>query len=636
MCGIAGVLEWPGLDSVSLRESIARMVGAMIHRGPDEQAAVLFPGFNAALGAARLSMVDVAHGRQPVSSEDRQVWAVLNGEIYNYREIGEDLRKRGHRFCSDCDTEVLVHLYEEAGDAMFAELNGMYAAAIVDLRTRTVLVARDHAGMKPLYYLEREGGFAFASELKALIAGGLLAPEADWEELAHYLNYGYVPTPGCAFRRARKLLPGCYVRWRDGVSEIRRHWRPPEEIEPFGAQAPERLESLLRDATRSHLQGDVEVGCFLSGGWDSSIVASMAVERLRSLRTFALVLPESEKVNEAKHARAVAEALGTKHEEVEFRAAMLPRLLEEAAWKLEEPSSITPYVLLGLLSGLAARHVKTVVAGEGSDELFAGYGWLAPQAPYVLNRLVPSWAARMMAAVAPDDRWKRLFRMVAAADPDDIDFEYVRRGHPDDIPPATGLALRGAGGADAYAMVERQLGVKPRTAGPDRLPKRLMLEYGGRLTGAILFCADRMSMAESLEMRMPFLDRRVVEFAMRQPSAWKMHRGQEKSILKPIISRHAPVVAGRRKLGLHIPESGMKNQAFRDFAFQVLLDHNSLFKQPQLEPCLRRWSEHSRSAGLLLRLQLWWNSFLAPGSRGSGLATDPAVPSRRVAWIEAS
>lgn len=616
-----------------MRESMGRMVGAMIHRGPDEQAAVEFGGFNAALGAARLSLVDVEHGGQPVSSEDGQVWAVLNGEIYNYRELGEKLRKKGHRLRSESDTEVLVHLYEESGEAMFAELNGMYAAAVVDLRTRSVLAARDHAGMKPLYYMERGGGFAFASEIRALIAGGLLVAEADWEELGSYFEYGYIPAPGCAFRGVRKLLPGCFLRWRDGGAGVQRHWRPPQEIEPFDKQAPERLEALLRDATRSHLQGDVEVGCFLSGGWDSSIVASMAVERLGALRTFSLVLPESEKVNEAKHARAVASALGTTHEEVEFRAAMLPRLLEDAAWKLEEPSSITPYVLLGLLSGLAARHVKTVVGGEGSDELFAGYGWLRPRAPYLLNSWIPAWVARAMMPLAPDRRWRRLFRMVAAASPDDIDFEYVRRAHPVDLPPFDLVAPGDLQGRGAYAMVERQLGAIPRAVGRDRLPKRLMLEYGGRLTGAILYCADRMSMAESLEVRMPFLDRHVVEFAMRQPSAWKLRRGQEKAILKPIVARHAPAVAGRRKLGLHVPESGKRQQAFRDFTLQVLLDESSLFKRSQLEPWLAAWSQDSRFAGLLVRLQLWWNAFLAPGSRGSVLAQNSAIPAERVKWF---
>lgn len=611
----------------------------MIHRGPDEQAAVAFEGFNGTLGAARLSLVDIAHGRQPVSSEDGQVWAVLNGEVYNYQELGENLRNKGHRFRSNCDTEVLVHLYEEAGEAMFAELHGMYAAAIVDRRNRIALVARDHAGMKPLYYREREGGFAFASEVRALIAGGLLVPEADWEELSGYFNYGYVPAPGCAFRGVRKLPPGCYLRWRDGVTQVRRHWRPPEGAEPFYAEAPERLEALLRDATRSHLQGDVEVGCFLSGGWDSSIVAAMAMERLGSLRTFSLVLPEAEQLNEARHARAVAAMLGSKHEEVEFRAAMLPRLLQEAAWKLEEPSSITPYVLVGLLSALAARHVKTVVGGEGADELFAGYGWLARRAPYLLNAVVPAWAARMLMPLVHGQRWKRLFRMVAAASPDDIDFEYVRRARASDLP-LTQLVRGSLNGADAYAMVERQLGVTPCAVGRDRLPKRLMLEFGGRLTGAILFCADRMSMAESLEVRLPFLDRRVVEFAMRQPSAWKLRRRQRKAILKPIVAKYAPVVAGRRKLGLQVPRCDMRTQAFLDFASQVLLDGNSLFPRPLLERHLRLWFVESRDdlrmITLLLRLQLWWNAFVGPGSRGSMLAADASIPAQRVAWVSAA
>lgn len=213
---------WPDLGPEQMRATAARMVASMIHRGPDEQAAAAFPEAGIALGAARLALVDVEHGSQPMASADGQVWAVLNGEIYNYRELGAQLRARGRRFRTASDTETLLHLYEESGEEMFAQLDGMYAAAVVDLRRRRVLLGRDHAGMKPLFYLERGGGLAFASDVRALLAGGLAEREADGEQLGLYLELGYIPAPGCAFAGVRKLLPGCHLVWEEGRSEVRR------------------------------------------------------------------------------------------------------------------------------------------------------------------------------------------------------------------------------------------------------------------------------------------------------------------------------------------------------------------------------------------------------------------------------
>jgi asparagine synthase (glutamine-hydrolysing) len=574
-----------------------------------------------------------------VGSEDGQVWAVLNGEIYNYLELAERLRSQGHRFRTASDTEVLVHLYEEDGEAMFAELHGMFACAIVDLRQRQVLLARDHAGMKPLFYAESGAGLAFASDIRALFAGGAVRPEADWDQLAEYFGFGYIPAPGCAFRGVRKLVPGSYLRWRSGHSEVIRHWRAPEECFPYEPDAPERLEFLLRQATRSHLQGDVEVGCFLSGGWDSSIVAAMAMEHLGTLRTFSLVMPESPDLNEARHARAVAADLGTQHHEVEFRPAMLPGLLEACAWKLEEPVGSTPYGLVSLLSGLASKHVKAVVGGEGSDELLAGYGWLAPQATYRLNRVVPSWVCRLLAPLAPDARWQRALRQIGAASAEDIDLEFVRgRARVQGVMPAE-LGRWERTGADAYEMVERQLGVKNGPAGRDRLGKRLLLEFGGRLTGSLLFAADRVSMAEGLEIRLPFLDRNVVEYAMRLPAKWKLNGGQHKAILKPLAAKYAPAVAGRRKVGLQVPHSSFVDAEFRRFCLSVLLDRNSVFPRRELEEKIRRGEKRRpqelyMSLHLLLRLQLWWNAFIAPGSRGASLAGDASLPVDRVQWLQ--
>ncbi|MBE7542045.1 MAG: asparagine synthase (glutamine-hydrolyzing) [Bryobacteraceae bacterium] len=637
MCGIAGVVKWPGFGPESNRRAITRMVGALRHRGPDEQAAVGFPGMDAALGAARLSLVDVVHGQQPVANEDATVWAVLNGEIYNHRVLRTKLQAQGHRFRTECDTEVLVHLYEERGEALFGELSGMYAAGIVDLKRRRVLVGRDHIGMKPLYYAERAGGLAFASEVGAFFAGGVVAPEADREALGGYFDFGYIPAPGCAFRGLRKLQAGSYLKWDEETgARVERHWHPPFEAEEWDAGAPERLEGLLREATATHLQGDVEVGCFLSGGWDSSIVAALARERLGRLKTFSLVFPESPDLDESAHARAVAKALGTEHFEVEFRMEMFPELIEETVWSLGEPSSCTPSMLVGLISGLAAGHVKTVVGGEGSDELFAGYGWLGPQPVYWLNRVVPGPVARLLRGLPWDLRWRRALRQIGAATRDDIDFEYVKRSDVEDLGVSRGFRGQPHGGRDAYAVVAATLGgeVVERTGAG--LARRLLLEMGGRLSNGILVSCDRVSMAQGLEVRLPFLDRGVVEFAMRQPGEWKWRKGQEKAILKPLVEKYVPVVAGRRKLGLQIPERGLSHEAVRKYSYRVLLEGNGLFPRAETEALLDRWFQREprelRFLRLLVDFQVWWNQYVGTGGRATRLWTGAEVGEERVDW----
>lgn len=615
------------------------MAASMFHRGPDDLAAAAFPDAGAAIGAARLALVDMAHGRQPIANEDGSVWALLSGEIYNHRALRDELLRQGHRMRTQCDTEVLAHLYEQHGEAMCGKLDGMFAAAVFDLRRRQFLLVRDHAGMKPLYYAERNGGFAFASEIRAFFAGGLLAPQANWEDLEYYFDFGYVPAPGCAFVGLRKLPAGCWLRWRNGRTETQRYWQPPLDQAARDLEAPARLEELLRSATHTHLQGEAEAGCFLSGGWDSSIVAALACEKLGRLKTFSLVFPESPGLNEASHARAVAKDLGTEHEEVEYRPAMLPAMLEQAAWKLEEPSSSTPAVLVGLLSQLASRKVKTVVGGEGSDELFAGYEWLRPRLPYQLNTLIPRPLARMLLPLRWAPRWRRAARQLAAASADDIDFEFVRRSHPRDFPLPVAARRREFTGADAYAVVARQIGEEPVARTRERLPRRLLLEYGGRLTGGVLYSCDRMAMAESLEVRLPFLDRHIVEYAMRLPAEWKLHRGQEKAILKPLAAKYAPAVAHRRKLGLQIPEMDYHDPATREFAFQLLLAENSLFPRREMERALRRWfgpaRREIRFLPLLIHLQCWWNTFLVSGSYGATLGSSDALPVNRVAWADA-
>jgi asparagine synthase (glutamine-hydrolysing) len=591
---------------------------ALVHRGPDEEGSWMAPELGAGLGVRRLSIIDLETGAQPLLNEDESIGLVANGEIYNHLALRTELEKRGHRFRSRSDCEVILHLYEEHGVECLGRLNGMFGLAILDRRERRLLLARDPAGMKPLYYTRAAKGFLFASEAKALFASGLVAAEPDWEGVGRALAARYCPAPKTCFRAVERLPAGSFLLLDKRGETQGRFWTMRfrnTEIPRSDEECADELERRLRAAVASHLVADVPVGAFLSGGWDSSLTALFAAQSsARRLKTFSIVFPEEPAENEARFARLVADQIGSEHYEVEFRTSQVPQLMEKVIEAVEEPCATGPAVVVYQLSGAAAREVKTVVGGEGSDELFGGYAWLRTGWAYGLRRFVPPPFVRPLAERVRGVKWGRVLRLLAADTDRQAHLEWHRglatchvKGlfHPDVLlAPNSSLEFLSPP-AETWASCR------------DRLQERLSLEFTRRLADGILFVDDKASMARSLEVRLPFLDRDVMDFALGLPSHMKVRNGHEKYVVSLLAHRHLPPeIARRRKYGLHFPMYSRPNREFASYLRETLLGvrRPGLFQHQHLEAWLKTSlvarAPRTLRVWQLTLLALWWDRFL--------------------------
>ncbi len=614
MCGIAGVFG-SRLAPAELERALERMASAMRNRGPDQENVVTFPELGAGLAVRRLALVDLDGGDQPATNEDSTVLALLNGEIYNHVALRRELEGLGHRFRTRCDTEVLAHLYEQEGERFLARLEGMFALAILDLGRRRLLLARDGPGMKPLYYAPVAGGFAFASEVKALFAAKLVEARPDPAALDIYLGAGFVPAPRTAFAGVEKLVAGSFLVIDDAGARTGSFWR-------FGydSDAPQRtdrdyvdeLERRLDAAVGSHLAADVPIGALLSGGWDSSLVATFAARRLGTpLQTFSLVFPENPDADESRHSRRMAEWLGAEHREIEYRPAMLPDLLPRLVRLMDEPVVASPLALTWCLASLAGAHVKGVLGGEGADELFGGYRYFRRPYPYWLRRVLPKAMARFGAERAVDPRVRRWMRIAAAPTERAADAEWTRFLTPDDKRSLLRPELR-AGGPDlAPVLISDELEASCR----DHVQRRLAYDIRGRLADAILLKYDKLGMNHALEARLPFLDRGVIELAERLPSHLKVRRGREKIVVAELARRHLPPeIAARRKQALAYPRGSWAKSPAGERLRSMLLDGagNGPFLREPLERFLSMRPtplRDDRPFAALVTLQVWWNEF---------------------------
>jgi len=615
MCGIAGVVNTE-LSPEELEAALARMERSLFHRGPDEGGVLAFPAQRAGLAARRLAIVDLQGGRQPMPNEDGTVHAVLNGEIYNHAELRRDLESRGHRFKSRSDTEAVVHLYEEHGVACLDLLHGMFGLAVFDSRRRRLLLARDGPGMKPLYFAETGCGFLFGSEAKALFASGLVRPEPNLAAIDTYLALGYVPTPMSAFQGVEKLRPGCFVVVEPSGVRRGEFWRfRHQEPSPSKSDAEyvDELDSLLSRAVRSHLAADVPVGAFLSGGWDSSLTAAYAARHTgKRLQTFSIVFPGEPKTDESQHARLMSAFLGAGHHEVEFQPASIPDAMPRIARHLEEPCSNVPVAVVYALTSLGAQHLKTVVSGEGSDELFAGYHYFRSGQSYPIRRFTPRGPARFAARFVKNPRVRRALRFLGAPDERTADAEWFRVFSPAEKRRLLKPEYWNEGPDLAPAMIPDEVLSTCR----DVLQRRLALDFTGRLADGILFMSDKMSMSHSLEVRMPFLDRAVVDFALRLPSRLKMCRGREKVVLSALAKRHLPPgIAARRKQGLGYPPRVWTTPPVDRYVRELLLDGPGPFDVASVERLILQTKNGGRPYALPINrvvfLQAWWNEFIS-------------------------
>jgi asparagine synthase (glutamine-hydrolysing) len=618
MCGICGVVAGPGEGAPDL-DVVARMNARLVHRGPDDDG--LFHAGPVALAARRLSIIDLDHGHQPIENEDGSAVVVQNGEIYNYRELKRELEGRGHRFATDCDTEVLVHLYEEYGEGFVERLRGMFAIALWDKRRQRLLLARDRFGIKPLYYREHKGGLSFASELKAMLEQPGFSREIDPQAVAAYLAFNSIPAPLTIFAEARKLPPGHLLSWEGGEVAVRRYARPgpvsTDEVRRGSvAELAAELREVLDDSVRAHLVADVPVGVLLSGGVDSGGLAALASQHAgEPLKTFSIGF-EEEGFNELSRARLVAERYGTDHHELVLRpdaVELLPKLVEAFDEPFGDSSALPTY----LVSELAAGQVKTALSGEGGDELFGGYyTYVADLLARRIGRLAA--LARPLAEALPSrservgfDYKAKRFARAAALPP-------LERHHGwKEIFDAEARAEL-AGAKAAWDPLDLYRERYAETEGAEPLARMQDVDLGIYLVDDLLVKTDRLSMAHSLELRVPFLDPKVAEFAFSLPTKMKVRGFAKKRLLRralePLLPRE--IVHGRKQ-GFSIPLAAWLRGPLEPFAREVLAP-STLARQGLLDPaavtplldrhCAGR-EDLSRQLWGLMALTLWFDRY---------------------------
>jgi asparagine synthase (glutamine-hydrolysing) len=569
MCGIVGIVDVDSTRPIQSHELDA-MVRMLVHRGPDDEGAVIRPGV--ALGMRRLAIIDVATGQQPFGNEADDVQLVANGEIYNYQQLGKELRALGHVIRTNSDIEVLVHAYEEWGIDFLRRVRGMFALALWDARTRTLIAARDRAGEKPLYWTRTPRGLLLASEVKALLVRPEVARELDPEAVDQFLTYEYVLAPRTILKGVHKLPPGHYLTYRDGDVQVRRYWDA-AQVAPRAwaeADAVDALRAALRQATVSQMIADVPLGAFLSGGIDSSsIVAFMSEASPQPVNTFSIGFDDGT-YNELPYAREVAALFSTNHRERTV-SPNLHELFDRLVVHLDEPFADVSLFPTYLVSQLAREHVTVALSGDGGDELFGGYDAyqaqrLAARFAWMGDALLPA-AAAVAAALPPTEKKKGLvnkfkrFTLGATQAPRDIGhyrwMVYLSaRAKARLYSPALRAALTRT---DVYAPVRETLA---RFGHDDLANRQFYADLSLYLADDILVKVDRMSMATSLETRAPFLDADVMELAFSMPGHLKIRDGVRKWILKEAMRGIVPDrILTRKKEGFSIP---MKNWLRRE------------------------------------------------------------------------
>jgi asparagine synthase (glutamine-hydrolysing) len=638
MCGIAGELEL-GRDVPADPRRVRAMCDVMVHRGPDSD------GFHhdgeVALGMRRLAIVDVAGGRQPLGNEDGSVQVVCNGEIYNAPELSRLLETRGHRLRTRSDVEVIAHLYEDAGLDVAEHLEGMFAFALWDAKRRRLVLGRDRIGIKPLYVARVGSRLLFGSEPKCLLAGGL-EPRIDRQALHDYLTLGYVAGPDSIFADAQQLPPGhVLVATPGGEPTTRAYWTLEGHVDPgdrrSDADWEEAFRTTFREAVRSHLMSDVPLGVFLSGGLDSgSIVATMHELGVSPIRTFTIGF-EEKSFSETDLARTVATRYGTEHHELTIRpdaATLLPTLVRH----FDEPYADSSAIPVYFLSELARRHVTVVLSGEGGDEVLTGYE------TYRARRLADAYARlpRWLGQRALPGLVRRLPVSHAKVSFDYKAKRFVTGAY---LPPAAGhlwwktildedVKQELYGGAEApLAPTRRLFEALYAQADGTEIDRVQAIDAKLYLPADILVKVDRMSMAHSLEARVPFLDRSVVELARRMPLAMRLRGLTTKHVLRRVMAERLPgeVLRGKKR-GFNVPMPTWIAGGLREFACDTLsaarLKSQGLF-DPRvvgrlLEEHLTRRVDHSRPIWTLLVLAVWYEETIAgvrtPASAAAGCA----------------
>ena len=628
MCGIAGFVNANG-DAVD-RVVLEAMNHAIAHRGPDDDG--FYVNKNAGLAMRRLSIIDLASGQQPIHNHDKTKWIVFNGEIYNYQTLRAELEERGHKFYTRSDTEVVIHLYDAYGTDCLQHLRGMFALAIWDTVEKSLFLARDRVGKKPLLYSHQPNGdLIFGSEFQAVLKHPAISREVDNAAIDEYLSFMCVPAPRTAFKHIRKLEPGHWLKWKAGQIESRRYWQPDfsKKIRISENEAIEETTRILRESTRLRLISEVPLGAFLSGGVDSStVVALMAQESSSPVKTFSIGF-EEEDFSELKYARRVAEHVGAEYHEFIVRPNALdviPTLVEHYGEPFADSSAIPTYYV----SKETRKHVTVALNGDGGDESFAGYE------RYVAMRIAEAYArvpaalrkvfveapvnllptseikrsrfrdAKRFLQAANLPRTERYFRWMSTFNRD------AKRGF---YTPEFEASIAGQ---DPSSILDRWFAT---ANGAGTLDATLLTDQMTYLPNDLLVKVDIASMANSLEARSPFLDHNLIEFAASLPENLKMRGLETKSLLKKVAARLVPKdVIYRRKMGFGVPVGRWFRGEMKDFVRGVLLSEKSLKRGVVRPDVIQKYvNEHASSERdhafqiwTLLMLELWFQRFIDP------------------------
>ncbi|HEY8203962.1 MAG TPA: asparagine synthase (glutamine-hydrolyzing) [Pyrinomonadaceae bacterium] len=625
MCGIAGIVRADGAPVD--RDLLQRMNEAIRHRGPDEDGFY----FNDGVGLAmrRLAIIDLKSGQQPIHNHDRTKWLIFNGEIYNYREVRAQLEKLGHQFYTDSDTEVVVAAYDEYGTECPKHLRGMFAFAIWDERDKSLFLARDRVGKKPLLYAQLPGQLVFGSEFSALVLHPDISRDVDFEAIHHYLSFICVPAPLTAYRAIRKLEPGHWLLWRNGEIKIERYWQLDfsKKTSITETEAGERLIDLLRESVRIRLMSEVPLGAFLSGGIDSSaVVALMAQESSERVKTFSIGFEEQD-FSELHHARRVAEHVGADHHEFIVRPdamEILPTLVEHYGEPFADSSALPSYSV----SRETRQYVTVALNGDGGDECFAGYerhaamslaqtysalpavvrkgliGNVTGALPTPISRANPVGKAKRFIAAASLSPIERYLRWISS-----FDEEAKQNLYTEDFRAET-ASFRTAGFIEPWFAKANGAGI---------VDAALLTDTMTYLPNDLLVKMDIASMTVSLEARSPFLDHHLMEFAARLPEKMKLRRLTTKYLLKKVLKEIVPGEnLTRRKMGFGVPIGYWFRSSMQRFLRETLLSEKALrrglFKPERVRAIVDEHvdhkADHSHRLWSLLMLELWFERFI--------------------------
>jgi len=632
MCGICGFWNLDGrrMESQVLR----RMTATLRHRGPDDKGHVLWDGArldaaagNFGLGHQRLSILDLSPaGRQPMSDESGELWVVFNGEIYNFEELAAELRHKGHRFRSRTDTEVILYAYREWGLECVSRFNGMFAIALRDLRGGGKLhLIRDRLGVKPLYYYWKQGAFAFASELKSLLAYPRFERDLDRDALLQYLIFQYIPGPKSAFQNTWKLMPGHVLTLSEnGQMEDHVYWDVSSALSTVDALGERKeeailkeLEELLTRSVRYRMISDVPLGAFLSGGVDSSLIVAIMQRLSREpVRTFAIGFKDPE-IDQAPCARAVAKYLGTQHQELYVGAGQVREMLPRVSEYCDEPFADTATIPTMLLSELARSEVTVSLSGDGGDELFGGYARYLTMARVQSVLRVPHalrTAGRMLTWIPSEFIRDHSFWLQPRNDVEDYYLQLISAWSRDTL-----LRLTGSSHVDLSKTVFHRTFAEESTRGA--VEQAALVDIKTYLVDCILTKLDRASMSVSLEAREPFLDYKLVEFAVGLPLRCKIRNGKQKYILKRLLSNYLPeALLDRPKQGFNMPLAQWLREDLRDLT-TTYLDTDCLSSHGLFEPQTVQRLVHEHFTGMhdhapklysLIMFQLWHHNYVLP------------------------